>query len=141
MSSVSVTLVTLLKPLDGMRCHLARTLVVPSNTVLVRGPGLPQEGEIWGESPQFAAYSVYHQITLALAAVLNCNCNYSASSRKLQWVLGSDAVSSLYVEYVQTTIICPHRLAHRFHPNDSPRSVFYASANVVTHGIMYLGCS
>ena len=29
--------------------------VVPSNTVLDRGPGPPREGEIWGRSPQFAA--------------------------------------------------------------------------------------
>ena len=31
--------------------------VVPSNIVLVRGPGPLREGEIWGSEPQFAAMS------------------------------------------------------------------------------------
>jgi len=40
---------TPLKPLDGMRCHLVGTqCLVPSNTVLDRGPSPPQKGEIWG---------------------------------------------------------------------------------------------
>jgi len=38
---------TPLKPLDGMRCHLAGTLlVVPSNIVLDRGAGPPRKEEI-----------------------------------------------------------------------------------------------
>ena len=45
---------TLLKPLDGMRRHLAETLMVPSNTVLHRGPDHPREGKIWGRNSQFA---------------------------------------------------------------------------------------
>jgi len=41
----------LLKPLDVMRCHLAGTCVWSHVTLLVWGPGLPREGEIWGSEP------------------------------------------------------------------------------------------
>jgi len=45
---------TLLKLLDDMRCHLGRDTddVVPSNIVLDRSSGRPQEMEILGRNPQ-----------------------------------------------------------------------------------------
>jgi len=47
---------TLLKPLDGMRCYSAGTLVCSQATLCKTGaPVPPREGEIWGRIPQFAA--------------------------------------------------------------------------------------
>ena len=44
---------TLLKPLDGMSCHLVGTVVWSELTLyLDRGSGSPREGEIWGRNPQ-----------------------------------------------------------------------------------------
>ena len=51
-------LCTLLKPLDGMRCHLAGTLVwsqLPSNTVLGRSPSPHGKWRFGGRNPQFVA--------------------------------------------------------------------------------------
>jgi len=39
---------TMLKPLDGMRCHLARTFVYPQVALYQSGPGPAWEREIWG---------------------------------------------------------------------------------------------
>jgi len=46
----SVTLMHLLKPLDGMRCHLARTCVVPSNIVVDRSPCFFAPGDLGGKN-------------------------------------------------------------------------------------------
>ena len=62
----SVTLVHLLKPLNRMRCHLAGTLAVSSNTVL-HGPQSPTyERETWGSEPPVHSDAAYRQMTLAL---------------------------------------------------------------------------
>jgi len=42
------------------------TRVVASNTVLDRGPGAPQEWEIWGSEPPVSSDAAYRQITLAV---------------------------------------------------------------------------
>jgi len=50
---------------------MAGTRVVPSNTVLDRGPGPPQEGEIWRSEPSVRSNAAYHQITLALSDLIS----------------------------------------------------------------------
>jgi len=60
----------MLKPLDGMRCHLGDTHVVLSN-IIRQGLRSPREGEIWGSQPRESQPPVrsdaaYRQSTLAL---------------------------------------------------------------------------
>jgi len=59
---------TLLKPLDGMRSHLAGTPMWSQVTLLDRAPGPLWEGEIWESEPPSPLHSdaAYCQITLAL---------------------------------------------------------------------------
>jgi len=62
-------------PLDGMRCHLAGTLVtcvVPSNIVLDRGLSPPKKGDIWGRDSESPVDSdvAYCQITLVLVIII-----------------------------------------------------------------------
>jgi len=52
---MSVTLVHLAKAIGRNEMPFGRdTRVVPSNTVLDRGPDPPWKGEIWGSQPHFA---------------------------------------------------------------------------------------
>jgi len=62
---------TMLKPLDGMRCHLAETLVWSkyNDTVLDRGP-VPHGKEIFGVGTPVYSNATYHQITLALVIII-----------------------------------------------------------------------
>jgi len=60
---LSVILVHPAKPVDGMRCHLTVTRVVPPNTVLEQGSWSPWKGEIWESEPPVCSYVMYCQIT------------------------------------------------------------------------------
>jgi len=60
---LSVTLVHLLKPLDGMRCHLA------GHNVLDRGLWSPRKGDIGGQNSD-RSDAAYRRITLALIIIL-----------------------------------------------------------------------
>ena len=54
---------TLLKSLDGMRCHLAGTLVWSSNIVLDKGPRSLHGGDL-GSEPPVRSDAAYRRITL-----------------------------------------------------------------------------
>jgi len=65
----SVTVVHPAKTVGWNEMSFGRdTRVVSSNTVLDRGLGLPQEGEIWGSEPPVYSDATYCQITLALVS-------------------------------------------------------------------------
>ena len=63
---VSVTLVHPAKAVGRNGMPFDRdTCVVPSNTVLERGPGPPREGKIWGSEPPVHSDAANRQITFA----------------------------------------------------------------------------
>jgi len=64
---------TLLKLLDGMRCHLSGKHVVSSNIVLDMGPVPLREGEIWGAETQFVAMPPIAKLLWPLLRIIVVN--------------------------------------------------------------------
>jgi len=64
---------TLLKPLDGMRCHLAGTSCGPKSHCIRREPWYPHsKGRFEGQNPWFAAVQPIAKLLWPLLSVLYC---------------------------------------------------------------------